>query len=274
MKAIKYIISLGFIVVGAIIIGICAPHVDSISELGFVFGEGDKSDFTPEITAEEAQSITRVSINSDLTNVKIEKGDTLSVTCKDIVREDFELEIENGELEIEYDNEGIIVFGFSSEDDGEIVVTLPEKLYNEISIDHGVGTLTVSDVSCEVFDLDCGVGESTLSNVTAKSLDVDMGVGKCVVRDSLIGNCKVEGGVGRFTINNSDITSGATIDGGVGEISINLNSDNYSVSADSGIGDVVFNGDEVEGNSGRGSILIDADCGIGDININTGLRDN
>lgn len=273
MKAIKYIISLGFIVVGAIIVAICAPKVDSLSELSFVFGEGEKSDFNVEITAEQSDSVKLVSINADVAKVKLVKGDAVTVTCENIVKDDFDCEIENGELDIEYDKEGFIV-GFGSVDAGEITVTLPEKVYEEITVDQGVGEFTATDISCDVFKLECGVGDSNLINVTAKSIDIDMGVGECEIRESALTNCRIEGGVGDFTINNSDILSGCSIDGGVGEININLNSDNYKVIADSGLGDVVFNGDEVDNNIGSGEVTIDVDCGVGDININTGLRDN
>lgn len=273
MKAIKYIISLGFIVVGAIIVAICAPHVESLSELSFVFGEGERSDFNVEITAEQSDSIKLVSIDADVAKVKLVKGDAVTVTCENIVKDNFDCEIKNGELEIEYDQGGFFGFSFGSTD-CEITVTLPEKVYEEITVEQGVGKFTATDISCNVFKLECGVGDSNLVNVTAKSLDVDMGVGECEIRDAVLTNCKIEGGVGDFTINNSDILSGCSIDGGVGEININLNSDNYKVIADSGVGDVVFNGDEVNNSMGSGEVTIDADCGVGDININTGLKVN
>lgn len=269
MKALKYIVSGAFLAVGAILIAISAPQVESWSEVGFRIG-GDPTDFTPQIDQSLASSVTRVDLNADVAIVNVQKGETFSVTCEGIVEEDFELEINGNELEIEYDRDKFISFGFGG-DVGTITVTLPEKVYEEISIEQGVGEIYVSDIECNILKIDCGVGESNYRNIKAASCDVEIGVGECEIRDSLLGSAKIGGGVGDFTINNSDFTVGCVIEGGVGEINLNLISDTYSVRADNGIGNVVFNGEKVSSKTGSGTIVIDAECGVGDININTGV---
>ncbi len=270
MKALKYIVSGVFLAVGAGLIAISAPQVESWSELSIGIGGGDPSDFVPTIDQSVASSVTRIDLNADVAEIKVQKGETLSVTCEGIVKEGFELEINGNELEIDYERDEFISFGYFG-DAGTITLTLPEKVYEEISIEQGVGETFVNDIECKILKIDCGVGESYYTNIKATSCDIEMGVGECEIRDSLIGSAKIEGGVGEFTINNSDFTTGCAINGGVGEININLISDTYSVKAENGLGNVVLNGEKVSSNAGSGTVVIDADCGVGDININTGV---
>lgn len=273
MKPFKYIIPTCFLVAGVALTAVSAPFIDDLDELSIGIGDGEKTDFDValNITQEQADAVTRLEISADIANVDIVKGDTFKITCENIVEDKLEVDFSNNELELEYDTVRFISFGISEKNRGSIIITVPEKQYDEISIDGGLGDIYVKGIDCAVLDVDLGVGESEFSEMTISGCSFEMGVGSCEIRDSVLSKCDINGGVGKFTINNSSLTGSCSIDGGVGDIKVNLIGDDYRVKGSSGIGDVVLNGEKVTSNAGDGNIIIDADCGVGDITINTGV---
>lgn len=273
MKALKYIIPTCFLVAGIALTAVSAPFIDDIDELSIGIGDGKKTDFEVnlDITQEQADAITRLDISADIVDVDIVKGDAFAIKCENMVEDKLDVNIDDGELEIEYDVVRFISFGVSEKSRGSITVTVPEKQYEELAIEGGVGDIYVNGINCSVLDVEFGVGDSEFTNITVSSCTFEMGVGDCEIRDSVLSKCDINGGVGDFTINNTSLTGSCSIDGGVGDITVNLIGDDYRVKGSSGVGDVVLNGEKVDSKAGDGNVVIDADCGVGDIRINTGV---
>ncbi len=119
---------------------------------------------------------------------------------------------------------------------GEIVLYLPEKVYEEISIELGAGTCTGMIPECKEFSVDLGAGEIDLKDVKTEDMDIHVGMGEI-----------------SLTVLGKEADYDYDVEVGAGEV--NIGSRSYS---GIGSGGKQNNGSEKE---------IEVECGMGEVTV-------
>lgn len=188
------------------------------------------------------------------------------------IPEDYTFKINGNEFEVGLHKDWKVWntnwFNFNFGDDNswnnitELKIYLPQKDYEEISIDNGAGDMTISDISYAELSIDIGAGEVTATNLNCwkegGETSFDLGAGEAIVSKSRIKNLEADIGAGEFEFQ-GDISGDIDVDAGVGECRFILdgsedsyrfldygknkygsNSGKYDVRVDHGVGEVNF----------------------------------
>ena len=171
-----------------------------------------------------AQQVDRISVEDAISDVTIRTADTDHITVDyadtdekplyTISAEDGLLRIQTGSLD---KIGGRIVSGLSNRD---LVITLPQKQYQELSVALAVGTLSVEGVKAAQLTAEATVNTVELSGIQADQLNAASAVGKVTLRDSRIGNAEIEGNVGGVAVENVTASGRLTVSSVVGKISL------------------------------------------------------
>ncbi len=152
---------------------------------------------------------------------------------------------------------------------GDIIITVPKEM-QEIELDGGSGTITISNLIMDKLDLNIGAGKTTISNIEAKNVDIDGGAGTLNIESSKLNNLDLDSGAGSVTIS-SYLTGKSKIDCGVGRTNITLlgEEDDYEINAEKGLGNLSIAGKEYGNkiNYGKGKNKIKVSGGVGEIII-------
>lgn len=148
----------------------------------------------------------------------------------------------------------------------------PEKVFDKVEVDAGVGSFNVNNLFCEKLDIDCGVGNIEGNNIKAEKADIDGGVGSIILKDVEFEALDMDGGVGNIQVSgkfygNTDISTGM----GDTEINIKGNRDDYNIKVDAGVGSVKVDGEKYGDINLRNSDAdnkLDIDGGVGSIAVN------
>lgn len=156
---------------------------------------------------------------------------------------------------------------------GKVVITIPKNFQvMECTVDTGIGTLKISDLTTEIFDLSSGVGDIKCSNIVVnRETDIESGVGKIVLSDSTLYNADISSGTGEIDIS-GHMYGDCTVESGVGTIHLTLDDsiDDYNFDVEKGLGSLKINGSNYKSanfTSSGSSNFLDIMSGIGTINI-------
>ena len=171
-----------------------------------------------------AQQIDRISVEDVISNVTIRTADTdhITVDYADTTEKPlYTISVEDGLLRIQTGSldkiGGRIVPRLSNRD---LVITLPQKQYQELSMTLAVGTLSVEGVKAAQLTAESAVNTVELSGIEVDQLNAASAVGKVTLRDSRIGNAEIEGNVGGVTVENVTASERLTVSSVVGKISL------------------------------------------------------
>ena len=178
-----------------------------------------------------AQQIDRISVEDAISNVEdaisnvtIRTADTDHITVDYADTDEkplYTISVEDGLLRIQTGSldkiGGRIVSGLSNRD---LVITLPQKQYQELSVALAVGTLSVEGVKAAQLTAEATVNTVELSGIQADQLNAASAVGKVTLRDSQIGNAEIEGNVGGVAVENVTASGRLTVSSVVGKISL------------------------------------------------------
>ena len=171
-----------------------------------------------------AQEIDRISVEDAISDVTIRTADTDHITVDYADTDEkplYTISVEDGLLRIQTGSldkiGGRIVSGLSNRD---LVITLPQKQYQELSVALAVGTLSVEGVKAAQLTAEATVNTVELSGIQADQLNAASAVGKVTLRDSRIGNAEIEGNVGGVAVENVDASERLTVSSVVGKISL------------------------------------------------------
>ena len=182
-----------------------------------------------------AQQIDRISVEDAISNVTIRTADTDHITVDyadtdekplyTISVEDGLLSIHTTKEEIEGKNMSLIKIRIdgktvSGRPDHDLVITLPQKKYQELSVALAVGTLSVEGVKASQLTAESAVNTVKLSGIQADQLNAASAVGKMTLRDSQIGNAEIEGAVGGVAVENVTASGQLTVTNIVGSVSL------------------------------------------------------
>ena len=182
-----------------------------------------------------AQQIDRISVEDAISNVTIRTADTDHITVDyadttekplyTISAKDGLLSIQTTKEEIEGKNMSLIKIRIdgktvSGRPDHDLVITLPQKKYQDVSVALAVGTLSMEGVKASQLTAESAVNTVKLSGIQADQLNAASAVGKMTLRDSQIGNAEIEGNVGGVTVENVTASERLTVSSVVGKISL------------------------------------------------------
>lgn len=175
-------------------------------------------------------------------------------------------------------------------DNGNLVVYIPDRVYEKLEADLGSGTLIITDVSaakqdidigsgyfrydgadrtCDELDVDQGSGKCEIALLSCKKYDIDIGSGTYDIR-GLGGSGKFNMGSGSGTIAFADVTGKNHVDVGSGTLSVYIpeNADAV-IKADIGSGKVNLNACG-KNTSMQDDKNITLGAGTGELNIDLG----
>ena len=171
-----------------------------------------------------AQQIDRISVEDAISDVTIRTADTdhITVDYADTTEKPlYTISVEDGLLRIQTESldkiGGRIVPRLSNRD---LVITLPQKQYQNVSVALTVGTLSVEGVKAAQLTAESAVNTVELSGIEVDQLNAASAVGKVTLRDSRIGNAEIEGKVGGVALENVTASERLTVSSVVGKISL------------------------------------------------------
>lgn len=182
-----------------------------------------------------AQQIDRISVEDAISNVTIRTAETDHITVDyadttekplyTISVEDGLLSIQTTTEEIEGKNMSLIKIRIdgktvSGRPDHDLVITLPQKQYQELSVALAVGTLSIEGVKASQLTAESAVNTVKLSGIQADQLNTASAVGQVTVCDSQIGNAEIEGAVGGVVVENVTASGQLTVSNVVGSVSL------------------------------------------------------
>ena len=180
-----------------------------------------------------AQQIDRIRVEDAISNVTIRTADTDHITVDyadttekplyTISVEDGLLSIQTTTEEVEETSISLIKIGgktVSKQPSHDLVVTLPQKKYQELSVALAVGTLSVEGVKAAQLTAEAAVNTVKLSGIQADQLNAANAVGKVTLRDSQIGNAEIEGAVGGVAVENVTASGQMTLSSAVSKIAL------------------------------------------------------
>ena len=171
-----------------------------------------------------AQQVDRIRVEDAISNVTIRTTDTdhITVDYADTAEKPlYTISVEDGLLRIQTGSldkiGGRIVSGLSNRD---LVITLPQKQYQELSMTLAVGTLSVEGVKAAQLTAESAVNTVELSGIEVDQLNAASAVGKVTLQDSRIGNAEIKGKVGGVAVENVTASERLTVSSVVGKISL------------------------------------------------------
>lgn len=263
-RVIKYLaISFAFFLVFNIISGI----IHGVMIIGNIFNDKDDYEIMDEVKGLDVSDNVKVlDVNITSSNIVIKVGDA------------FKIETSNKYIQCKQDYNMIYITErrhnwFNNSRESKLTIYIPEDMVLDgVSINSGVGTVCIEELSTRILNLDLGAGKVNIDNLnTYDNTKIKGGTGEVTIKNSSLNNLNLNIGVGKFTLE-AKLFGNSKIDHGIGEVNLNLigEKDDYQIHADKGLGSITISGNEMKGDLilGNGTNKIDIDGGIGNIDIN------
>lgn len=245
--------------------------------LGDKYGNKNIGDYSEIFNQTEDFLDFRLDASVAKVNIKVGAANEIKIDAQDIIVENLECGMKNNTFEVFYTTKwdwdwmNFSIFGMSVTENHSPVINIyiPQSMvFNNFSIDGGVGEYNIEWVSTDSFKVNGGVGKTVIKDSKIDKLKVDGGVGEYDITGG-IGEMNVSVGVGLVKVSGS-VARDIKIDGAVGEVRLDLagNIDNYDIRVDGGVGTVKINGEQA--NNYRNSsapYTLDINGGVGNITI-------
>lgn len=271
------IIGLSAIVIGIILFVIGAVFFDKNTVKEKLKGVSYKNDF-----ADDKVSIVDIDIDYGKVNVSKSKDGKFHVSAEN-VSEDFSAEVSGHKFVVKSDDDTIsknVLYNiFTSYENAEVNIEMPEKEYNEFRFDLSAGKCQLSDVSGKKFVYDISAGESRLENISGDSMDIDMSAGKIEIVNAECKNAEVDMSAGHFNVDGFKCDT-MNLDSSAGSIEIKSmeNSGVFTVDMSAGkieVSDTVTGGINADMSAGKfgysgtvnGDVKIDSSAGEVKMNL-------
>ena len=139
---------------------------------------------------------------------------------------------------------------------GTLTIQIPaDYSFREVSIDIGAGELWIENITASELSINVGAGRAVAERFTADKIEVDCGAGEAEITGAAGREIKIECGVGSTTYHalGSQKDYNYVLECGIGEITV---------------GEDSFSGMARETRiDNNGSITMEIDCGIGEVNV-------
>lgn len=214
---------------------------------------GNSEDF---YTSDSEIAFNYIELNVAAASFTVVSGESFSIQADNIKQEYFEYSLDNNKLFIKYIPKiNFSLFSFNSGviETGDIYITVPEKLYENVKIHVTGGDLNVENLDSEVLDFELTAGSASINNVDAlSSARIYMTAGDLGFYQSSFGSTDFEMTAGTCMFNDSKITDVSSFSLTAGELDL------YSCT---------LNGD-IEVDMTAGSVYMDLLNDINDYKIN------
>lgn len=227
----------------------------------------------------DASQVSKLNIDLGIGTTKIEScdGTQIRIEGRNIPEEAYIFECSGDTFSLKYKQhkwyewykQPFAFYYNDADDEMELTVYIPNKEYDKLTLQGGVGEYTVKGISCKEADCDFGVGEGTMENLTVSGkTDIDTGVGQLKMVNCTLGYVDIDCGVGEIDFSGR-INNGLDVDGGVGECTFDIDGyrAQYKIDTDSGVEDVSIKGSDTVPEGISGTIPVKVDCGVGEINF-------
>lgn len=253
-------------IIGAIV-SLVTEVVSSVKLTDDKYDYRDMQDISSFENSVALKDIKNMTIQLGATKFDIVSGDSYKIETNN---KNIKYDIKNNTLVIKEKNTDFIKIKNNS----KLILTIPEDHdYERLVIRVGVGSLNSCALKFKDGNFDLGTGKSTFKGIYASnSLSVDGGVGKLSIESGEINSLKLSIGVGSVNIS-AILKDSANIDGGVGSLNLNLldSLKNYNLTASKGVGSINVNGTSIENEMtiGNGDTRLFIDGGVGSINVSS-----
>ena len=227
-----------------------------------------------EIKNQSVDNVKEIDIKVEYADLEIVKGgEKLYVKAENIPADTYEHGIDDDTFYFKTTNRVRIIgpdlatLWTKDKYHSKIFIEIPEKLFDDISIDIGAGELKIDGLEAKDIDFDIGAGDSTVKNISSTNkLDIDLGAGNSSFENCDTNKVNIDSGVGEMSFSGT-VSGGLDADCGVGQVNLTIvgSYHDYDIETDVGIGEV--NIDKNSSGGGHGDIPIKIEGGIGEINL-------
>lgn len=217
--------------------------VDDVSE--GTFSDSDY-DYVSEADV-DPDEINNIDISISMGSFEIMPGNSFRLMANGVDAEQLVFSVSGDCLEVKYSPD-IKLFSFDwLNDSAEIILIVPQKVYEEISIDMDAGVTNVTGLTANNFEFDMSAGEAFLTDISAYySSDIKMSAGYSVFnRCILLNSSAIQVSAGNMEFNNCSVIGNSDIKVSAGSLYMDL-ADSfslYNISADRSAGEVFINGE-------------------------------
>lgn len=188
--------------------------------------------------------------NSEENNIKVEIYGENS--------EDFEVELNENELKIDYTKNnkgGFFNFGKVT---GDIKVFVPETFKGNIKIENDAGKVKAKKIGEANIDIDCDAGNVDIKEINQAKIKCDAGnvkIGK------VLGQCDIKLNCGNLHVEKMEIKENSTIETDMGNVDIDETKD-INV-----MGHVDLGKCNISNNNTKSNVILKIDSDMGNINV-------
>lgn len=226
----------------------------------------------------EYDSVENLNVDSSVYKVIIQRGSGISKVRVELdnIPSSYEVSYDESSKTMNLEDEDWIGSIFKKKaraSKGKVYIYVPEgKTLNKFTMNMGVGTVEILDISFRGLDIKCGVGKLICTNVSAESAELEGGVGSINLENVSFENFQLEGGVGDINVEGK-LTGKTVISAGMGSIDVDINGrkDEYNYNVETGLGSIYIDGEKTGGinfNNNNCFNLLDIEGGIGTIHVN------
>lgn len=208
---------------------------------------GPSSSETPIVNSEmciipidETEEITSLDFSADAGVFTVVTGDSFTVETN---LSTFSWEISDNCLKIE--NTGSNSFLNFEDVDVEIIVTIPERHFEEVKLSLNAGEFYADYIITDELIIDMDAGEALLDNISATTAsDITINAGECIFQSSVLNNSEINMDAGEMIFEECKLTGENDINLDFGEISMTLlgNRSNYQFDIENDLGEVNVDG--------------------------------
>ena len=275
-----FITGIIFCAIGGIGIATLAMNgmLDTLSINGSFKHEATPSELA-HMPIEETQEITSLDFSADAGVFTIVRGESFNVetNLSTII-----CEISDNCLKIE--NTASTAFMNFNDVAAEIIVTVPERQFDEVKLELNAGEFYANDIVADKLIIEMDAGEAVFNNVSAISKsDITINAGECTFTNSILNESEINMDAGEMIFEKCKLTGENEINLDFGEVSMNLlgKRSDYELEINNDLGAVNVDGLPYNGelatttiitdNGDRTDDKIEAVNPIGTININLDL---
>ena len=221
-------------------------------------------------TNAEPDEIQELNISISTGNFEIVPGDSFMLFANGVNEDYLKFELDNGCLKVNYspDTNIFSLDWLSFEYSPDIMLYVPFKTYEKISINMSAGTASINEITANDFVFNMSAGDAYLENVIAyNSSDIKMSAGNTIFNDCVFtASNSIKVSAGEMIFENCSLTGGNYIKVTAGDLQMYLNGNSayYDISANKSTGTLYINDKEVNNSYSTSSI---SDYPLGTMNV-------
>ena len=224
-----------------------------------------------DVSPEEVQELD-ISISTG--SFYIVPGDSFILYADGIAADYLKFGVNNGCLEVNYSpNFKLSELDYWLSASPEIMLYVPFKTYEKVSINMSAGTANINEITTNDFVFDMSAGDAYLGNVIAyNSSDIKMSAGNTIFTDCVFTNSNsIKVSAGEMVFENCSLTGKNYMKVTAGDLQMYLNENSayYDISANKSTGTLYINDEEVN-NSYSATSTLEYPLGTMNVDVRAG----